>query len=373
MNLKTRDLVRPEIFVLLFLLFISLGAISNWAMEDLGHDISCALPVYTILGLLAFLVGSRFVLEISTKVLLPIFILFSFVMCYNEFGYYSVPIISCILVIYHKWNILEENCETVSAIGAILVLANLLTVGALPALEANLRFGSQTVLLLFGYGFSLVGINYLYLKDPRKGILYGVFVFLVVSLYGFRSYLLLLALSLAIQAIMLERANLKRLVPVAAIAAIFVVFGGSFIISSLDQDWHLSPISLLFYRMGFTTHMFDLACDAAGIWGSLHGQIWTLPSTSPLIGEILVGEGNITTTIMGPLILDGGVLELPVMAFIGASINSLYRFSGRFSNYIPLYAIFFSILLISIEISPLPIYIFTLLFMLLLINRKNNK
>jgi len=373
MKLKTEDLVRPDIFIVLFLLFILVGILSNHLMEDLGHEVSIYLPIFTFLGLAFYFIGGRYVIDVSPNVLLPLFVLFAFLMSYREFGLYSIPIVAVIVLIYHYWDLIEVHCEKISLVGLALILINLGIVGVLPLLEVGLRFESQTVVLLFGYSLSLLGINYLYFRDPKRGVIYAVVVFASMMLYGFRSYLIVLVLSLGVQVILLKRARLTRIIPLAALALAIVVFGGSFIVSNLDQDWHLSASSLLFYRIGFTTHMFDLACDSARMFGVLHGQVWTMPSTSPMIGELLAGGGNITTTIMGPLVLDGGILELPLMAFIGASLNSLYQRSKAYPGHVPLYAIFLSFLLISIEISPVPIIFFTLIFIVIIINRKNNK
>ncbi|HOP09049.1 MAG TPA: hypothetical protein PK718_03875 [Candidatus Methanofastidiosa archaeon] len=373
MDFKTEDLVRPQIFVVLFLLFIFVGMVSNKLMDDLGHSMSHWFFLYVTAGLAFYCAGCRFTITISDRILLPVFTLFAFLMSYGEFGLLSVPIIASILLIYRHWDLIERHCGWISLLGILLVLGNLVLVGTLPVIDAGIRFESQTVLLLFGYTLAVLGVNYLFIKDPKRGAICAGLLAISITLYGFRSYLLILLLSLGIQSIMLGRLRMRMMVALAAMAFLVVLVGGSLIVSNLDQDWHLSSFSLLFYRVGFTTHMFDLACRASGLWGALHGQIWTMPSTSPLIGGYLVGNGNITTTIIGPLVLDGGILEVPLMAFLGASINSLYQASKKDGVFVPLYSLFLSFLLISIEISPVPIYFFILLFVLMVLNRKNNK
>lgn len=368
MEIDAEDLVRPRMFTVFFGLFIILGVASNFLMDDLGHGFSGYFLLYVALSLFLYYLGTRFVLRVPNRILVPIFVAVALAMSLREFGLYAVAMVAIILLISLKWEILMERCELVSLLGVALVLLNLLLLGVLPISEAGARFGSQTALMLFGYAFSIIGINFLFYKDPRKGLMLGAIVFIAMALYGFRSYLLIFASSICVQSIMLKRIRMGRIVGIAMIALVLIIFGGSFIVGQLEQEWHLSAFNMFFYRIGFTTHMLDLSCRAAGLFGVFHGEIWTLPSTSPLIGQYLVGGGNITTTILGPLVLDGGIFELPIMAFIGASLNSLYESSKRFTSHVPIYAIFFSILLISIEISPIPIFIFALLLALMISN-----
>jgi len=369
MRPELEDLVRPNAFLVFFSLFLVVGIISNKLMEDLGHGFSIYFFFYSALAVVFFAIGSRFTIDVPSRYISIIFILYGIAMSFGEYGAYSIPIIIIIYAIYVKWGLIERYCGIISVIGALFLTVNLVMVGALPAIETGIRFESQTVLMLFGYAFCLLGVNYLFHADQRKGIVMGSMVFIIVLLYGFRSYLLVFLLSLGTQSILKGNTRKWRLILGSVAVAAIIVIGGYLVVGNLDQQWHLSAQSLFLYRIGFTTHMFDEACAASGLWGVLHGEIWAMPSTSPLIGEYLTGGGNITTTIFGPIVLDGGVLEMPLVLFLGASVNTLYHRAVDMKVHMPLYAIFFSILLISIEISPIPIFFFCMLFVLMVVNR----
>ncbi|MHC1598470.1 MAG: hypothetical protein ACXQS3_00930 [Candidatus Methanofastidiosia archaeon] len=373
MDFKADRFIHPVIFVFLYVLFISVGIAANQVMDDLGNDFSPVFYLYVAGGMFAYLVGCRFVLNISKHVLLIVFIPLIIIVTYREIGVLSFLCALLLYFIYRYWHILMRYPLHLSVLGIFLLLINLFFIGFIPSLSPDLRFESQTAIFVFGYSLLFIGIIVLFLQDIKKTFIIALFGVVVLGLYGFRSYILILLLSLGIQILFIRRIKVRSFIIYAGALILLGAIMGYVTVSHLSQDWHLSPISLLFYRIGFTTHMLDKACAVAGVFGVFHGRLWTYAASSPIVGELLAGSGNITTTILGPLILDGGILELPIMAFVGATMNTLYQRAKISNNIVPFYSLALSILIVSIDISPVPL-IFIMFFMALLVtDRKNNK
>lgn len=363
-------LTHPLIFPLLFVAFIIVGSIASYCMDDLGHTVSLQMGALVAIGLAAYVVGTRYEIPLGPDALLAVAVVLTAVMTAREHGIMIVPTCIALVLLHRYWHVVSAHAVQIALIGMALLLANLAYIGYIPALNPELRHASQTLPFVFGYGLAFLG-GVLHFPEHRYGG-FGLSVAVIglVALYGMRSYLLIFILALCIEALMLGVMSVRTAVVIAIAAFATVVGMGYFTTYLLPQEWHLSGLELVAYRVGFTTHMLDEACRMAGWTGILHGELWLSSATSPIIGEIVAGSGNITTTALGPLIVDGGVLELPVMAVAGSVSATIYRRAKASEACIPYYALVLSILILSIEISPIPILFAFLLYALAVVERE---
>lgn len=339
-------------------------------MADLGHDVSIRFALYVALGIMCYLVGTMVRMPHSPVAYLVASLALMTIATVGEYGPWVIISAAVIAFIYWQWDAIRERIHLVGIAGVALLVLNLLLIGRLPLLAPGIRFSSQTHPFVFGYSLLFIGVAFSFPRDRRLSLILALCGGFVLLLYGFRSYLLILLILGGICWWMTGRVSVRQALGAIAVAAIIVVGIGYVTTLLLPQEWHLLPHELVAYRVGFTTHMLDLSCSEAGWWGVFHGSLWTHPATSPLVGEVIAGGGNITTTVLGPLVLDGGVLELPLMTVLGSVMATLYRSARIMASHVPYYAIAYAILLISIEISPVPLIFVMAFFALSLAQRE---
>ncbi|MHC1604650.1 MAG: hypothetical protein ACXQTP_01580 [Candidatus Methanofastidiosia archaeon] len=368
-----KNLLSPKTFVFLYAVFIFTGIVSNYVMDDLGYAFSWVFFFYVCAGMLFFLIGTRFEIKISPRFLFPVFLFLSILFSFKEVEYLSFAGVVFLYIIYAKLDLVTRKGEMAVVVGLIILLLNLFYVGFIPLFSPELRYTAQNIYFVFGYSLVFIGVNFLFLEKKSVLLLCTILSFCMLLFYGYRTYLIILVLSMAINAAFREKLKLKTALAFGGFVLLVVLALGYFTTMRLSQEWHLSILSLPFYRIGFTVHMLDEACRAAGMWGLFHGRIWLFPATAEMVGAVVAGSGNITTTLLGPLILDGGLIELPLMIFAGASMNTLYRQATELDYFVPYYSIAMAILLVSIEISPIPLIFLMFLLAVILSNRKYNK
>jgi len=357
-------LTHPLIFPLSFALFIGIGALASYGMSELGYPLSPRLFCYVAAGLGAYLAGTRHILKTNSRIFFALFSIFVFVTSIEGHGWHTLVALAALFALYWQWDTVRSHALHVAVSGMVLLLINMAYIGYVPLLNPGLRHASQTLPFVFGYGLAFLGGALYFPAHRRGGALLAAAILIAVLPYGMRSYMLIFLIAVGIEAVMLGACTARCIAAFAAVAGIVLVGLGTITTLLLPQDWHLSGASLVLYRIGFTTHMLDEACRMAGWSGILHGEIWRMTATSPLVGEIVAGSGNITTTILGPLVIDGGLVEMPLMAFAGATLNTLYSRARSAPEFVPYYALVLAILLISIEISPVPLIFGLFLFAL---------
>ncbi len=362
-------LAHPLIFPVLFLLFLLVGAGASYCMDDLGYPISLRLGVMAGAGLAAYVWGTRYEIRAGPTALFAAFIALVALMTYGEHGLLVLPTLFVLVVLFRYWDAVRAHAMHVAVAGIALLILNMAYIGHIPILNPSLRHASQTIPFVFGYSLAFFGGAVYYPEHRLKGGLLAGAVLLAVLPYGMRSYLLIFLLAIGIEELMLRRMSIRVAWAFAAVALLLVVGLGYATTYLLPQEWHLSGAKLVLYRAGFTTHMLDEACRISGWTGILHGDLWRNSATSPLVGSLVAGSGNITTTLLGPLVVDGGIIEMPLMAFAGATINTLYRRALSSPAFVPDYALVLSILIISIEISPVPLIFALFGFALAVITR----
>ncbi|HEC95902.1 MAG TPA: hypothetical protein ENI50_02650, partial [Euryarchaeota archaeon] len=148
------------------------------------------------------------------------------------------------------------------------------------------------------------------------------------------------------------------------LALIFLIVLNIAFLSFTSQRWKLDFLNLIFYRISYTVYVLNLIVEKSGFFGYYHG-LWLHPITGDIAGKIVLGyEHNTTSTILGPLILDFGIIEVPIMIFFGSVLGTVRKKMDTLKKAIPYYSILLSITLLCVEISPIPLIIFPYLIAL---------
>jgi hypothetical protein len=192
-------------------------------------------------------------------------------------------------------------------------------------------------------------------KDRDIKYVVGLFLgsLVLLSLFTYRVYVLELIIVVFTSLYMLRKVRILHVV--AAAVPLFVLILGLGYIGVAYQEWNFNAIELFLFRPAFTVGVLSTIVHEAGYLGITHGRIWLHFTSTTIIGPHLFGyECNITSTVMGPLIFDGGIFELGLMAFFGAAMNTMYRKALQNKEKIPYYAIVLAIFLVGVDVSFIP-------------------
>jgi hypothetical protein len=145
----------------------------------------------------------------------------------------------------------------------------------------------------------------------------------------------------------------------------------------LPQNWKLNPFELLWYRFTFTFDVFDKICTFVNFNFLGSYNLLSETTTGYIISDkILNYSHNITSTIFGPPIFDGGIIEVGIFTLLTSiSLFKLYNRTKNNTLLIPYYSLILSIFLVSIEISPYPLILLLIplsLYISLTIVNKNS-
>ncbi|MBU7033461.1 MAG: hypothetical protein HXS53_13090, partial [Theionarchaea archaeon] len=237
----------------------------------------------------------------------------------------------------------------------VLLLTVQLIIGGIPLFDTILRKVSVTPLFVFGYCFLFVGITFM-IRTLNLGymILAILTSLILLSAFTFRVYILELMIAIFLTLYLYKKVRMIHICMSAVPLLLLIIIIGY--VGVLYQDWKLNPLELFMYRPAFTFGVLNKIVGVAGISGISHGRIWLHFASATFIGSHLFGcDCNITSTIMGPLIFDGGLLELGLcMAFFGSASQTLYKKAEKDPNTVPYYAILMAMILVGVDVSFIP-------------------
>ncbi|MFQ5891660.1 MAG: hypothetical protein ACE5HW_02565 [Candidatus Methanofastidiosia archaeon] len=309
------------------------------------------------MGLGFYVLGFKIRLRIERRITLLVLFLFTTFYGINVHSYLGPLVGICVVTICYYFKTLERHGLSLYLLGILLLLLELLYLGKLPLFYPQIRRQAMNALFNFGFSFVYLGINfYLAENNLRKVLPLLPAGFLVLLLFGLRTYLIVGVLSFGINAYYLRKIDIKEIFLTALLVVLIVVGLGYLVVSFSSQIFQLNPIELIFYRFAYTFGVLNKIVSLSGFSGIGHGRLWLDVFSSKYIGLLTVGyERSTTTTILGFLIMDGGFFELPIVAFMGATLQTLYQEMKKRKELIPYYAILFSCMLISIEVGTLPL------------------
>jgi hypothetical protein len=345
-------LVSPYIFVVLYIVYILIGVIFFSYVSDTFSMYSMTF-VYIGAGLSFYVIGCQFTLP-NAKTLY--FVLTAALVVFYPYQEYGVSILVLIIPAVAISVLLFVNKikgEYLVATGIALLILRLLVKGV-PLLAPELRTGNVDVPFLTGHIFLLVGTAFLTRKWDTKYII-ALFLggLLLLSVFTYRNVIIQFVIVVFTCLYMFKKINIKHMVVTVLPVFVLIVFIG--FMGVQYQSWHLNPWELFVYRPAFTLGFLNMIVDKAGWFGITHGDVWMHFTSTYVIGPMMFGyECSITSTVMGPLIFDGGIIELGVMAFFGAGLNTMYKKALQNSKNIPFYALVLAIFLVGVDVSFIP-------------------
>lgn len=357
-------MVSPYLFVICYIAYIAMG-ITSFSLVSDQFMIYPVTFLFIGVGLTLYVVGCQFVLPDKRRFY---FLLLAFVVtfyAYKEYGLLGlgIPIFGMIALSYVE----KMKAEWFLTLGISLLVIQLLW-GGIPLLDSQIRRASVTPLFVFGYSFLFLGLTFLTVsKDLKYVIAASISSLILLSLFTFRVYIMELVIAVFVSLYMLRKIKVMHVIITALPLFLLILVIGY--ISVSYQEWKFNPLELFFFRPAFTFGVLNKVVHEAQFLGIAHGEIWLRVSSAEIIGTYLFGyESNITSTIMGPLIFDGGIAELGVMAFFGAVANTVYRKAVKDKSKIPYYSILMAMFLVGIDVSFIPSIVFLFLAGLYLVS-----
>lgn len=351
-----KDFFNPNIFIFTYIFFVFTGLI--FKTRYLDYSLNPLMFFYIFCGLFCFYIGTKINLKIKKEYILFIILVLLFYYSFILYSYYAFLIVAPVFFIL-KLDF-KKYSKLFYFLGVALLIINFIYIRDVPLFNPDLRRKALTVIFVCGYSLLYIGFNFQTLKkfSPKLFIL----AFFILFLYGYRTYILILILSTAI--ILYYKKEIKSNLWLFVLALIFFIVLNIAFLSFTSQKWKLDFLNLIFHRISYTVYVLNLIVEKSGFFGYYHG-LWLHPITGDIVGKIVLGyEHNTTSTILGPLILDFGIIEVPIMIFFGSVLATVRKKMKNLKKAIPYYSILLSITLLCVEISPIPLIIFPYLIAL---------
>ncbi|MFQ6010134.1 MAG: hypothetical protein ACE5J7_03395 [Candidatus Aenigmatarchaeota archaeon] len=368
-----KQLVRPEVFVLLSLLFLLAGTyvIYNPYFLSVNPNLSFStLSLFVwLFALGCFLLGIKYKELLFKLKHLPAAIIFLLASLSISFLYSLHPIVALLFaisvfavsycVLEFRWNFLY-----LFALGTLAVLINFLIFG-IPLLDIQIHVASSMAwkglsdfvnpLFIFGIYAMLYSAVRLY-GEGRVKTLYARSMFLVLivlaAFSSFRVYVAIAFLVMLFMEMKQKKAKENRNTYVflsamlVAVLVFFLLVGHTLEVVKNNEIG--GPIEVAQYRFGFSLHVFDDIVKKAFPFGHAFGSTYMSESgIGIMVCQVLYGcSSKLTSTAFGQAMLDFGLLGIFLMAFfLAAVLGKLYE-----RDY-PLYTIGIAHAIVAIEIG----------------------
>ncbi len=194
---------------------------------------------------------------------------------------------------------------------AVLSALSILVRG-IPILSASAREAtaiSTSRALFHGFGV-FTGALLVGFFDKKTAAISVIMLAIIGVLSGFKSDAIAIILSASIAGLLLKKISIKTGV-LSLVAIAFILTGVSTFIALVAHDvWNIPPYLYPFYRFGFTFSVFSKVVELALPFGWLHGEA-ILDTTQMIVSTAVLGYEKphiITSTLLGPLTLDFGVM-----------------------------------------------------------------
>ncbi|MDY1590807.1 MAG: hypothetical protein RBS85_01380 [Methanofastidiosum sp.] len=353
------ELFSPYIFLIGFIIFCIIGLIGrHYFTEYFSIGVSLYTVIYIFLISVVFVISRKYNPNIKENILIGAIVFLVILFSFKRFNYFSIilSILALLILFMIKKNIFPRYYKETYILGSFFCIINLVIMGELPLIMPETRELSLTPLFVLGYSFVLISNNFGLLKEKYPfNLIFPVISLFLFSIYGFRTYIILLIFSSIVTLYLTDKK--QKIVYFGLIGLIVTISLGYITVLLLPQNWKLNPFELLWYRFTFTFDVFDKICSTARF--NLFGDYSLLAETTTgyLISQkILNYSHNITSTIFGPPIFDGGFVEVCIFTFLTSiSLFKIYNETKSNSLLIPYYGLILSIFIVSIEISPYPL------------------
>lgn len=373
------EIFSPYIFFIGFILFCTIGLIGkNYFKEYYVPGISIYTIFYIFLISSIFIIGSKLNFNINENFLIGIIFFLVLLFTFKKFSFYSIflSLLSLIIIFMIKKNYFSKYYKEIYFLGVVLCLLNIILLGKLPLLNPWIRESALNPIFVLGYSFIFISNNFGVLKNKCPiNFLFPSTSLFIFLLYGFRTYIVISILSTMITFYLVDIKY--KTIYFGIIGLTLTVILGYLTTLLLPQNWKLNPFELLWYRFTFTFDVFDKICTFVNFNFLGSYNLLSETTTGYIISDkILNYSHNITSTIFGPPIFDGGIIEVGIFTLLTSiSLFKLYNRTKNNTLLIPYYSLILSIFLVSIEISPYPLILLLIplsLYISLTIVNKNS-
>ncbi len=367
-------------FVVSLLIFFQIG---YWAIS---------LP-YLFLSLIFMALSLKHNEDCHIKNLKSFLVLFSILILFAQYpsilpfalGYWIFFFLYYLMVIIFIGNkgklheIVTNNLWKITflliAIGTFYWILDLIAYGGIPILEP-LKRGSLdpwytmaahllplgTILLV-----SLAGMEMEKKKARSVVLIFVVFTLITMGILGYRTQIALTIIGVLIASAFTELITLEEITILSGAGALGLIAMTG--LRNIILQTKISIIDAIRYRVGLTLSSYDILAQLGELRGFTHGfvHVASYPSLATLMPGlaysprryigVFVGAGNvsITSTIMGPLVIDFGIIGVFLgMFFLGfllrKSHDLIKKIEGREKAlFIAFYSIFLGYAIIGIE------------------------
>jgi hypothetical protein len=332
----------------------------------------------SLLGLLSFvygcIVGEKARMRGGALVLLGIFILSSAALRLafelEPLVYAPVSLGYVLLLALVSRRLGDTRLVTLASLGLAAAFALSILVRGIPILEAEARLSAAvTPSRALFHGFATFGGVMLVLYQPRRYAFPGVALLAALGvLAGFKSDAVAVLISAVLAGLLTRRVSLREAASGAVLVVLVLTVLSNFIAETAYGGWSIPPYLYPFYRAGFTMGVFSEIVHLAMPFGYLKGAA-LLSVTQDIASTEVLGYAQphiITSTLLGPGMLDFGLLGAAITAFLlGLYLGSMHRSSDTRLR-TGLYAIALTHVFILVEVGmqlTSVIYLLSLLYL----------
>ncbi len=381
-KIKDIDLFNPYILIFIMVLFVLISIPIHFTSKLLPNP-SNQLFLYIFIGFLFYFFGiifSKFLFN-KTNLMKKLELLQSHthIEKSNTEKIHSFKLYLKELPLFGRYSKLELILLLLILFSLLLQVINFYFLGGIPLFSGMLKAKAAGKLWFISFIIFLPSINILLGKFNRKTHYLLLFVGIILfALTGYRTTPIAIFLSSFITLYYTRKIPTKYIILFLALISILLICVGFIAVKSIEwQQWTLNPIELISYRAGFTLNILDKVTNIQGATGgdlfysTLTGY-FTHVDPRVLVGEVVLSRStSITSTILGPALLDFGISGMIIqMFFIGFILKTLHIIqSYKHEISTAFYGITLAQCIIWIETGPtdIVIWIFYLLAILVII------
>lgn len=340
--------LRPEIAVpMVYLLFISFAFLS-YVLPDTSRYLlapkgSFSKPgfmtyVVTILSIAILSASAIFGRRIRVKanpVLVCVF-LAAFLALYTTFPVHPAALIAAsggfTLLLFSISKKIDDPRITWAAFSLAVFASLAILYKGIPILETASREATaiDPSRAIF-HGFAVLSASFLIAFYKKRTAFPAILFLLTLAIMsGFKSDAIAIIVSASITGLLLRKVTLRE-IGAGLVAVIFILaIAGTYIAEMSYTSWGVPKTYYIFYRAGFTFAVFDRIVGLSFPLGYLHGES-LLDATQMIVsikvlGELYTEPHIITSTLIGPGMLDFGIIgALATSFFVGTYLGIMDR------------------------------------------------
>jgi len=336
---------RPEIFFTIAFLFFLTGALAIFdpLMKEINPTLSLNFITVFVwfFGLISFYLGLKYsflLTKIRKLLVLLIFVLTTIALIYGlgwEW-FIAIPLNFLVFMVCFTFFRLKNNFIYLFFIGAVIFVLNLFIMGV-PLLKPLLHYELTKIinpLFVIGLYLMLFSFVRLYTQDKKIGRITFLLLLLLVILSTYRSYVGIVTLTWLFLELKSLKKNRKSIFNgkamffwSIAIIFMFTIFGLiGYLLQTTKIIWKLDPLRSFEYRIAFTTHIFNGLVERSFPLGYSFGKTLILTEPGKYVCNLYNCTTRLTSTIMGEVMLDFGLIGVFITMFIiGAIVQSFYK------------------------------------------------